>query len=212
MVQSMTREQLAFQDALMAQSVATRFMQASGKVASISKPLYGHDSPANAYVVDDYPYGFRLRCKIRYWVEFNPTKGYRMFSQTTNPKIQGKEVWNKPKASTFTELAGCLYLDSSDKVQFGTLGVYSSAEECLEFMKDFPKFEGTKRLGIWAVKKLEFCYKMMTGKAHWVINDVKQETSDSDKGRYRDEAKAWSQLAKKLGQSYPDFVDEELGI
>jgi hypothetical protein len=208
----MTRELIAFQDALMAQSVATRFMQTGGKVASVSKPLYGHDSPANAYVVEDYPYGFRLRCKIRYWVESNPSRGYRMFSQTTNPKIQGKEVWNKPKGTTFSRLAGCLYLDSSDKVQFAVLTEYSSAEECLEFMKDFPKFEGVKLLGIWAVKKLEFCYKMMTGKARFVINEVPQETSDSDKGRYRDEAAQWAKLAQKLGQKYPDFVDEELGI
>lgn len=33
------------------------------------KVLSGHTSPETAYVVDDYPYGFRLRCKIRYWIE-----------------------------------------------------------------------------------------------------------------------------------------------
>ena len=29
-----------------------------------------HISPETAYVIDDYPYGFRLRCRIRYWLEF----------------------------------------------------------------------------------------------------------------------------------------------
>jgi hypothetical protein len=34
--------------------------------------LKGHISQETAYLVDDYPYGFRLRCKIRYWLEYQP--------------------------------------------------------------------------------------------------------------------------------------------
>jgi hypothetical protein len=45
--------------------------------------LFGHTSPETAYVVEDYPYGFRLRCKIRYWLEFKAKKGFRLVSQTT---------------------------------------------------------------------------------------------------------------------------------
>jgi hypothetical protein len=62
--------------------------------------LRGHDSQASAFVVGDYPYGFRLRCKIRYWLEHN-SRGTRFVSQTSNPKVAG-EVWNKPKASTYS--------------------------------------------------------------------------------------------------------------
>lgn len=207
----MSHELVAFQDALIADSVATRFIEASCKTASTKKPLYGHDSMANAYVVDDYPYGFRLRCKIRYWVEYAPKKGYRMVSQTTNPKIQGREVWNKPKASPYMLLAGGIYLDSKDQVQFSGLGVYSSAADCAEFVEDFPKAD-FKLLKVWIYKKLEMLYALVTGKAHFTINDVKQETSDSDKGRYRAEAEIWSKLAKKLKVDYPDFVDKELEL
>jgi hypothetical protein len=210
----MTRELVAFQDALTAQNVASRFIEASiktHKTASVQKPLYGHDSMSNAYVVDDYPYGFRLRCKIRYWVEYVPKKGYRMVSQTTNPKIADREVWNKPKATTYAGVAGCLYLDSKDQVHFATLTPYDTADKCLEFADDFPKYD-FKLLGKWAVMKLELCYKFITGKVHFTINDVKQETSDADKGRYRAEAETWSKLAKKLHASYPDFVDTELGL
>ena len=181
------------------------------KTSSVKKPLYGHTSPDTAYVIDDYPYGFRLRCKIRYWVEDGGKKGYRMCSQTTNPKRSG-EVWNKPKATTYALLAGALYLDTNEHVEFATLTEFSEPEQCLEFLKDFPKFENTKRLGIWAVKKLEYCYQFATGKAHWTINNVKQETSEADLGRYRKEAEGWSQLAKKCGAKYPDFVDKELGL
>ena len=84
--------------------------------------LSGHDSPETAYVVDDYPYGFRLRCKIRYWVETNPKHGQRVVSQTTNPKKDG-EVWNKSKPSTYSRLR-VLYLDEQDHVQNDALSIY----------------------------------------------------------------------------------------
>ncbi|MEV6925503.1 hypothetical protein AB0M46_13535 [Dactylosporangium sp. NPDC051485] len=81
--------------------------------------LHGHTSPETAYLVEDYPYGFRLRCRIRYWVETAP-KGakrgqQRCMSQTTNPK-RTPEVWNKAKGSIYG-LMTVLYLDSADHVQ-----------------------------------------------------------------------------------------------
>lgn len=73
--------------------------------------LKGHVSPETAIVVEDYPYGFRLRCRMRYWLEYQPKKGFRRWSQTTNPKVTVsvtptsnvlRHPWNKPKASVYT--------------------------------------------------------------------------------------------------------------
>jgi hypothetical protein len=75
--------------------------------------LKGHTSAESAFTVDDYPYGFRLRCKIRYWLEYQPKKGFRMWSQTTNPKRAG-HPWNKPKASTYTWGPSFLGIDSEN--------------------------------------------------------------------------------------------------
>lgn len=86
--------------------------------------LRGHVSPETAYVVDDYPYGFRLRCKIRYWVESNGKKGSRVASQTTNPKVPGREVWNRPKYSTYSDLV-FLYLDDAGHVRHATVHALS---------------------------------------------------------------------------------------
>jgi hypothetical protein len=75
------------------------------------KVLSGHYSPATAYVVSDYPYGFTLRCQIRYWLEVNK-KGTRLVSQTTNPK-KGN-IWNTPKASTYSLMGAMYVVDEND--------------------------------------------------------------------------------------------------
>lgn len=72
--------------------------------------LTGHTSPETAYLVMDYPYGFRLRCQIRYWLEHKRGYGFRLVSQTSNPKKPGL-VWNKPKAGTY---GVCLVMVTND--------------------------------------------------------------------------------------------------
>jgi hypothetical protein len=87
-----------------------------------------HISPETALVVDDYPYGFRLRCKIRYWLEHDPKKGTRFCSQTTNPKVAG-EVWNKPKKSTYCALGGFMFTDEQGHIKWDGLTYYPDAGE-----------------------------------------------------------------------------------
>lgn len=81
--------------------------------------LTGHVDPDTAYVVDDYPYGRTLRCKIRFWIETNK-RGSRFMRQTTDPKRVG-EPWNKPHAQTYYEMAW-LYLDGNGHVQWTGFG------------------------------------------------------------------------------------------
>lgn len=89
------------------------------------RALHGHDSAETAYLVEDYPYGYSLRCQIRYWIE-TAQKGVkkgqqRVVSQTTNPKKN--DMWNKPKAGTYNLMAG-LYLDGNDRVKSWTVSEY----------------------------------------------------------------------------------------
>jgi len=69
--------------------------------------LHGYTSMEDSYQVDDYPYGYTLRCKIRYWMEWKDGKGFRHWSQTTNPR-KAVEVWNKPKSSVYCRYGGVL--------------------------------------------------------------------------------------------------------
>jgi hypothetical protein len=86
------------------------------QTAADGRLLMGHTSPETAYVVDDYPYGFRLRCSIRYWLEYKKSHGYRFVSQTSNPKKPGT-VWNKPKAGTYVPFA-VMVLDTENHVTY----------------------------------------------------------------------------------------------
>lgn len=93
--------------------------------------MFGHVSPDTAYLVEDYPYGFRLRTTIRYWIETVPRKGDRLVSQTRNPKVAG-EVWNKPKKSTYVDV-GVMYRDEQGHVTWTGINAYTSAEDVAAF-------------------------------------------------------------------------------
>jgi hypothetical protein len=106
--------------------------------------LTGHISPETAYVVDDYPYGFRLRCKMRYWLEYHPKRGFRLVSQTSNPKRPGL-VWNKPKASTYCRFGGCMYLNEANHVAWSGLSEYSDGAEAKAWRDQYR--EGVPEVG-----------------------------------------------------------------
>jgi hypothetical protein len=129
------------------------------------KILKGHISPETAYVVNDYPFGFRLRCKIRYWLEFNPTHGTRMWSQTTNPKRPG-EIWNKPKASTYGRFGGCMYLDEQDHVQLSCLSEYSGGKEAAAWQATYGEGvpeAGKEILRKWVTAKVAYDANRQSG-------------------------------------------------
>ena len=97
------------------------------------EPLYNHTSEETAYVVDDYPYGFRLRCKIRYWLEYRKGHGFRLGSQTTNPKLS-MEVWNKAKYSTYSTL-GVMGLDDKRHVTWTGISWGNVHEDLEQFIE-----------------------------------------------------------------------------
>jgi hypothetical protein len=103
----------------------------------LTQELPARVSPETAYLVNDYPYGFRLRCSIRYWLEFKPGFGFRFVSQTTNPKRPGAP-WNKPHAGTYS-LAAALYLDGEGHVHCAGLSEYSNGPELDAFKAQFPQ-------------------------------------------------------------------------
>lgn len=165
----------------------------------VVKPLYGHNSPETALMVEDYPYG-RNRCRIRYWLEANvsskTSKGFRFVSQTEHPT---KKVWNAPKAGTYKMLAGNMYLDEKGHVTWSGLSEYSSAQETLEFIKAFTASDFSRLKALeWCEQKARLSEGLASGKVVFTINGVPQGESEGAIARHRAEAEVWKECAELL--------------
>ena len=161
------------------------------------QPLYGHTSEASAYVVDDYPYGFRERTQIRYWLEAKPKKGWRFVSQTMNPKTSR---WNKPKASTYLEWGGAMYLDEKGHVHWDGVGPYSDEHKILAFVTAFPG-ANMQELRKIVPAKLRFLRALLSGEVFMTINSARQPRSEADDARTRDEVTTWEEIGTLLGRT-----------
>jgi hypothetical protein len=167
---------------------------AVGPPAGDRRPLYGHTSEATAYLVGDYPYGFHERTQIRYWLEEKPKKGWRLVSQTKNPKT-GR--WNKPKASTYAEWGGAMYLDDEGHVQWDGIGRYSDDRQVLSFVRSFPQARTELREVVPA--KLRFLRGRISGQIVWTVNRVAQPTSEAEIERLSGELKTWEEIGALVG-------------
>lgn len=135
------------------------------------KTLTGHTTPDTAFVVDSYPYGFRLRCKIRYWLEYKPGKGFRFWSQTTNPKRPG-EVWNKPKSSTFCRFGGAMVLADNGHVTWTGCHEYMGCSELVAWRDQYGSAmpeDGKKLLAAWITRKLAYEQSKVEGQVSCTV-------------------------------------------
>lgn len=98
------------------------------------KYIYDHTSFETAYEVSNYPWGFRLRTEVKYWIETQDKKsgGERLCICTKDPRT-GK--WCKPKKSNYSDLE-FLYLDENNHVKTEVLNHYSEPEKIEEFIKN----------------------------------------------------------------------------
>jgi hypothetical protein len=102
----------------------------------MKKFLSGHTSKETAYVVEGYPWGFKLRTTIRYWIESKQGYGQRFCSQTIDPR-SGK--WCAPKYSTY-DFIKVLYLDDIDHVKSDRIGLYADIETITDFKNKYGQY------------------------------------------------------------------------
>ena len=150
-----------------------------------------HTSQETAYLVDDYPYGFRLRCKIRYWVETKKGFGQRFVSQTTNPK-RDNTTWNKPKCGQYAPLIA-LYLDEQNHLHAEVLlhRGYGDASYITQFQSDFPLTCETE-----FAKKQIFMTKAMAKAAGYITYEIHKPGTPE---QTREEAYAIQRKALSFG-------------
>ena len=174
--------------------IAEALARPRGATVDGKTPLYGHTSEATAYVVDDYPYGFRERTQIRYWLEHKPKKGWRFVSQTLNPKTSR---WNKPKASTYLEWGGAMYLDEKGHVHWDGVGPYSDEQKILAFVTAFPGSD-LRELKKVVPAKLKFLRALLSGEVFMTVNKVRQARSEADDERTRGDIAVWEEIGSRL--------------
>ena len=163
--------------------------------------LTGHVDASTAYLVADYPYGFRLRCRIRYWLESNK-RGVRFVSQTENPKTRR---WNTPKAGTYAPV-GCLYLDGEGHVQCATLNEYhvGDAAKVATFLRDFPAMASHPVIVAVVGHAVRRYAQLASGEVtiETSINGVRQvddaETIARKRAEYAGTLEAWRTLQSRI--------------
>ncbi len=161
--------------------------------------LHGHISQSTAFVVPEYPWGFRMRTAARFWIEAHPKRGFRVVQQTQDPR-SGR--WCKPKAGTYSKLAASMYLDDAGHVQWSSLDEYSTAEDVARFVASFPGAI-TDRILVWCVAKAAFYKASASGKVRWTINGVPQDPTEAEQVRDEAKALAWSDLIQRVREALP---------
>lgn len=160
-------------------------------------PLFGHTSEETAYTVDDYPYGFKLRTTIRYWLEQSQTHGFRFVSQTMNPKTAR---WNAPKRSTYSRFAAGMYLDDNGHVQWTGITEYTSAEYIKGLLLKHPELSVSTDFRAFAAARAMFVKGLSDGEIVFTINDVEKPESESaeDKAKHAAESLVWVEIEALL--------------
>lgn len=76
------------------------------------KYLYNHTSFETAHIVQNWPWGYKLRTEKRFWIESNKN-GDRLVSQTLDPRTN---KWCAPKKSVYYPVQ-ILYTSESETVE-----------------------------------------------------------------------------------------------
>ena len=159
--------------------------------------LRGHADKDTAYLVDDYPYGFEHRCKIRYWLH-KAGRGraagmVRFMSQTTSPLAAG-EPWNKPKATTYSAWA-VMILDFRGYVRWWSVsnwGPHPSGHLLMRLRTIYDQLTEEERQGYDALLQLSRSRTYSgdwerAARAYTVIDDVTSEELREKHGIYLDD-------------------------
>jgi hypothetical protein len=100
--------------------------------------IYGATNPETAIVVNNYPWGFKLKTSQRYWIE-TTKHGDRFVTQTLNPKTF---AWCNPKKSTYSAVLIMTTEDKDNKTFVDSIGLdlgYSNDKQVENFETQIDK-------------------------------------------------------------------------
>jgi len=144
--------------------------------------LYNHTSEETAYVVKDYPWGFRMRTEQRAWIESNKN-GDRFIVQTKDPR-SGK--WCAPKKSTYA-FVKVLFLDEQGHLQTFSLTNFADEKTILEFYEQHK--ENLNPFQLAQIKQRLAISKVMKNVSYKFVNVPFDETEEQRTAREEQEKK-----------------------
>lgn len=166
-------------------------------MTTIVKILTGHTSPETAFLIEDYPYGRKVRTQKRVWIEEKPKKGFRLMEQTKNPTTG---LWNKPAAGTYADFGMAMFLDEKGYVQHVAVGPYTPDEEIVSFIRTFGI---TPTLKAVIVAKLK--WEMIVARSHaeglspMTINGATRPAGPVEIAEHEEKLRLWTEVAKDYG-------------
>lgn len=116
-----------------------------------------HTNEENAYIVDNYPYGYKKTLK-KFWIE-TTKRGDRLNGMTLNPKTN---EWNKPKRSTYSDV---MVLVKNEIGHIKTLSwgtAYTEEESLNKFLENVGDYE-FNALQIGKIEQGRRVYKIREG-------------------------------------------------
>lgn len=175
--------------------------------------MYGHDCFENAYEVDNYPWGFTLKTKRKYWIETKKGFGDRFVFATLNPK-NGK--WCKPKAGTYEPVLVLAKNEKDHVVTYG-FGLWRNNENIAKFLDnvDWEKLNELQKKKICetrainqVMKKVEFKIEItrhepiILGKRTPEQQKLKEQELARQEARKQKEKEDWKQINRAINNQY----------
>lgn len=154
--------------------------------------IYNKDSADNAVIVEDYPWGYKLKTKRKYWIE-TTKKGDRFCYQTLNPKTN---KWCAVKKSTYSAVK-VMYFDENDHVKTYSINLgYSDAQAVYKFEKsiDVALLTKEQRMKICEAKAVN----EVASKTKWTITSNPQR-SEEEQAKHDAEQEAVKDKLNKYG-------------
>ncbi len=144
--------------------------------------LYNHTSEETAYVIKDYPWGFRMRTEQRAWIESNKN-GDRFIVQTKDPRTGN---WCAPKKSTYG-FVKVLFLDEHNHLQYFSLDTFADEKTILEFYEQHK--ENLNPFQLAQIKKRLAVNKVMKNVTFKFVSISLDETEEQRTAREEQERK-----------------------
>ena len=157
--------------------------------------VYGAKDFDTAVEIGNYPWGFRLRTKVRYWIE-TTNRGDRFVKCTLNPKTN---QWCKPKKSTYDAVMVMTKKVEDDKtfIKYISISVgWSDAVQVANFEHKIDRTQlSNKQLKkICECKAVNETNKLLKGKIEFVNTTY------------------WSKEKKEAHRAKQDEINKKLNI